>query len=43
LIRLRFDERLKYDDIGRRMGLTAEAARKLLTRTLRLLGDELAD
>jgi RNA polymerase sigma-70 factor (ECF subfamily) len=43
LIRLRFDERLTYSDIGERMGFTAEAARKLLTRTLRLLGDELAD
>jgi RNA polymerase sigma-70 factor, ECF subfamily len=43
LIRLRFDERLTFEDIGDRMGLSAEAARKLLTRTLRLLGDELAD
>jgi len=41
LIRLRFDEGRTYGDIGGRMGLTAEAARKLLTRTLRLLGDEL--
>jgi RNA polymerase sigma factor (sigma-70 family) len=43
LIRLRFDERLTFSDIGERMGFTAEAARKLLTRTLRLLGNELAE
>jgi RNA polymerase sigma-70 factor, ECF subfamily len=43
LLRLRFDERLTYSDIGGRIGLTAEAARKLLTRSLRLLRDELAD
>src|SRR5262249_3530370 len=43
LIHLRFEERLTFNDIGERIGLTAEAARKLLTRTLRLLGDELAD
>lgn len=43
LIRLQFDARLKYDEIGDRIGLTAEAARKLLTRTLRLLGEGLAD
>jgi RNA polymerase sigma factor (sigma-70 family) len=43
LIRLRFDERLTYSDIGARLGLNAEVARKLLTRTLRLLGEELAE
>jgi RNA polymerase sigma-70 factor (ECF subfamily) len=43
LITLRFDEGLTYADIGRRLGLTAEAVRKLLIRTLRLLGDELED
>jgi RNA polymerase sigma-70 factor (ECF subfamily) len=43
LIRLRFDERLTYHDIGGRLGLTAEAARKLLTRTLRLLAKDLED
>jgi RNA polymerase sigma-70 factor (ECF subfamily) len=41
LMCLRFDQRLTYSDIGGRLGLTAEAARKLLTRTLRLLGKDL--
>jgi RNA polymerase sigma-70 factor, ECF subfamily len=43
VIRWRFDERRTYREIGGRLGLTPEAVRKLLTRTLRLLGDELAD
>jgi hypothetical protein len=38
---LRFDERLRFSEIGERLGMTADAARKLLTRTLRLLGSEL--
>ena len=43
LMRLRFDARLTYSDIAGRLGMTADSARKLLTRTLRLLGDELED
>ena len=43
LVRLRFDARLTYPDIASRLGMTAEGVRKLLTRTLRLLGEELAD
>jgi RNA polymerase sigma-70 factor (ECF subfamily) len=40
LLRLRFGERLSFPAVGDRLGMHAESARKLLTRTLRLLGDE---
>jgi len=43
LMRLRFDARLTFPEIGGRLGMTPEGARKLLTRTLRLLGEELDD
>jgi RNA polymerase sigma-70 factor (ECF subfamily) len=43
LLRLRFDERLPFAEVGNRLGMTTDAARKLLTRTLRLLGNELGD
>jgi RNA polymerase sigma-70 factor (ECF subfamily) len=43
LLRLRFDEHRSFRDIGDRLAMTAEGARKLLTRTLRLLGNELED
>jgi hypothetical protein len=43
LMRLRFDARLTFSEIGGRLGMTPEGARKLLTRTLRLLGEELGD
>jgi len=41
LLRLRFGERLSFPAVGNRLGMHADSARKLITRTLRLLGDEL--
>jgi RNA polymerase sigma-70 factor (ECF subfamily) len=43
LLRLRFRDQLSFAEVGDRLGMTAEAVRKLLTRTLRLLGNELDD
>jgi RNA polymerase sigma-70 factor (ECF subfamily) len=43
LLRLRFGEQLSFSELGDRLGMSADAARKLLTRTLRLLGNDLED
>jgi RNA polymerase sigma-70 factor (subfamily 1) len=43
LIRMRFDDHQTYAEIGVRLDMSAEAARKLLTRTLRLLAEELRE
>jgi RNA polymerase sigma-70 factor, ECF subfamily len=41
LIRWRFDERLSFPEIGARLQMSADGARKLLSRTLRKLSCEL--
>jgi RNA polymerase sigma-70 factor (ECF subfamily) len=43
LVHLRFHERLSFPEIGQRLTMSPEAARKLLTRTLRRMGTELED
>lgn len=41
LVRLRFEDRLSYVEIGLELKMSAEAARKLLMRTLHVLGNRL--
>jgi RNA polymerase sigma-70 factor (ECF subfamily) len=43
VLRLRIHDGLSYQEIGRRLALSPEAARKLLTRTIRQVGAELGE